>query len=160
MKKVKTITLTPLKSDGSITTLMATGYENKDWRYAISTGHYPAPMVLEVWQTDDGEQVPTDDINNDFVKYIRCGRLDGKKICNAARPKILQAVKELQANQFLRMRRLTPEEFLKFMGVSSEDVQKMQTVNTDKELYRQGGNSIVVPTIYEIFKSLLISKNK
>lgn len=158
MKKVKTITATPLKSDGSITTLMATGYEHKDLNNAISTSYYPAPMVVEVWQCEDGEQMPTNLNVDEFIRYMKCGRYRGKHIANAARPKILQAVKELQANQFLRMRRLTPAEYLKFMGVSSEDVQKMRTVNTDKELYKQGGNSIIVPTLYEIFKSLLIKK--
>lgn len=160
MKKVKTITATPLKRDGSITTLMATGYESKDLNNAISTSYYPAPMVVEVWQCEDGEQMPTNLNVDEFIRYMKCGRYRGKHIANAARPKILQAVKELQANQFIMIRHLIPVEYLAFMGVSNEDAQKMQSVNSDKELYRQGGNSIVVPTLYEIFKSLLISKNK
>lgn len=157
MKYIKTITVTPLNSDGSISTLMATGYESKDWRNAISTGWHPAPMVVEVWKAEDGE-TPEHAIGIDeFIKYMRCGRYRERKIVNAARQKILQAVRELQPDQVLRLRRLTAKEYLALMDVQSEDAEKMQSVNSDKEIYRQGGNSICVNALSEIFKSLFIN---
>lgn len=157
MKYVRTITVTPLNSDGSISTLMATGYENKDWRNAISTGWHPAPMVVEVWQCENGE-TPEHPIGIDeFIKYMRCGHYRGKKIVNAARQTILQAVKKLQPNQYIRLRRLTAKEYLALMDVTREDAEKMQSVNNDKDVYMQGGNSICVNVLRKSFESLFIN---
>lgn len=157
MKYVRTITVTPLNSDGSISTLMATGYENKDWRNAISTGWHPAPMVVEVWQCGNGE-TPEHPIGIDeFIKYMRCGRYRGKKIVNAARQTILQAVRKLQPNQYIRLRRLTAKEYLALMDVTREDAEKMQSVNNDKDVYMQGGNSICVNVLRKSFESLFIN---
>ena len=157
MKYVRTITVTPLNAEGTISTLMASGYDSKDWGNAISTGWHPAPMVVEVWEAEDGE-TPEHQIGIDvFIKYMRGGRYRGEKITNAARQTILQAVKELQPNQFIRLRRLTAKEYLALMDVSSEDAEKMQSVNDDKNVYMQGGNSICANVLTEIFKSLLIN---
>ena len=156
MKYIKTVTVTPLNADGTISTLMATGYEDKKWKYAISTGYFPAPMVLEVWEAEDGETPEHPIFMDEFIKYMKCGRYNGEHISNTARPKILQAVRELQPNQFLRLRRLTPKEYLALMDVTAEDAQKMQSVNDDEDVYMQGGNSICVNVIEKIFKSFYI----
>ena len=157
MKYVRTITVTPLNAEGTISTLMASGYDSKDWRNCISTGWHPAPMVVEVWEAEDGETAEHSIGIDEFIKYMKCGRYRGDKITNAARQTILQAVKELQPNQFIRLRRLTAKEYLALMDVSSEDAEKMQSVNDDKDVYMQGGNSICANVLTEIFKSLLIN---
>lgn len=157
MKYIKTVTGTPLNADGTISTLMASGYDSKDWRNCISTGWHPAPMVVEVWEAEDGETAEHSIGIDEFIKYMKCGRYRGDKITNAARQTILQAVKELQPNQFIRLRRLTAKEYLALMDVSSEDAEKMQSVNDDKDVYMQGGNSICANVLTEIFKSLLIN---
>ena len=157
-KYIKTVTLTPLNADGSAPTLMASSYEHKDWRNAISTSYYPAPLVVEVWEAEEGEQA--EHYTDEFVRYIRCGRYRGRKINNAARQKILQAVRELQPNQFIRLRRLTPTEYLRLMDVEDADIIKMlSTGQSDAALYKQGGNSIVVNVLEEIFKHLFINLN-
>ena len=156
MKYIKTVTVTPLNADGTISTLMATGYESKDWKNAISTGYFPAPIVVEVWQAEDGETPEHPIFMDEFIKYMKCGRYRGEHISNAARPKILQAVRELLPNQFLRLRRLTPKEYLALMDVSSEDAEKMESVNSDTDLYKHGGNSICVNVIEKIFESFYI----
>lgn len=51
-------------------------------------------------------------------------------------------------------RRLTPRETWRLMGVSDEDFEKAQTLVSATSLYKQSGNSIVVPVMEHIFKKL------
>lgn len=155
MKYIKTVTVTPLREDGAICTLMANDkYKNCTFENGLSTGYFPAPMVVEIWQAEDSETA--DDSATEFVKYLRGGRHRGEAISNSARQKILQTVRELQPNQFIRLRRLTPSEVLRFQGVTHEDAKKMQSVNTDAEVYKQAGNSICVNCLTAIFENLFI----
>lgn len=41
------------------------------------------------------------------------------------------------------------------MGFSDEDYYRAMTVTSRTQLYKQAGNSIVVPVLEEIFKELL-----
>ena len=41
------------------------------------------------------------------------------------------------------------------MGFSDEDFDKAKQVNSDTQLYKQAGNSIVVNVLEEIFKEML-----
>lgn len=53
-----------------------------------------------------------------------------------------------------RIRKLTPKECYRLMGFSDEDFEKAETVNSNTQLYRQAGNSIVVNVLEEIYKCL------
>ena len=55
-----------------------------------------------------------------------------------------------------RIRKLTPRECGRLMGVSDEDISKMAAVNSNTQLYKQFGNSIVVDVMCEMFKNLNI----
>ena len=55
----------------------------------------------------------------------------------------------------LRIRKLTPKECWRLMGFSDEDFEKVSKVNSNSQLYKQAGNSIVVNVLMEIFKKLL-----
>lgn len=57
-----------------------------------------------------------------------------------------------------RIRKLTPRECGRLMGVSDEDVSKMELVNSNTQLYKQFGNSIVVDVMCEMFKNLNIDQ--
>lgn len=57
-----------------------------------------------------------------------------------------------------RVRRLTPKECWRLMGFLDEDFEKAQQVNSNTQLYKQAGNSIVVNVLIEIFRSLLEAK--
>lgn len=59
-----------------------------------------------------------------------------------------------------RVRRLTPRECWRLMGVSDEDFDKVEGVCSKTQLYRQAGNSIVVNVLEAIFKQLLTSHIK
>ena len=54
-----------------------------------------------------------------------------------------------------RIRKLTPRESWRLMGFTDEDFEKAQEVNSDTQLYKQAGNSIVVNVLEEVFKKLL-----
>lgn len=54
----------------------------------------------------------------------------------------------------LRIRKLTPKECWRLMGFTDEEFEKAKQVNSDTQLYKQAGNSIVVNVLMEIFKNL------
>lgn len=57
-----------------------------------------------------------------------------------------------------RIRKLTPRECGRLMGVSDEDIDKMAAVNSNTQLYKQFGNSIVVDVMCAMFKNLNIQQ--
>lgn len=57
-----------------------------------------------------------------------------------------------------RIRKLTPRECGRLMGVSDEDISKMAEVNSNTQLYKQFGNSIVVDVMCAMFKNLNINQ--
>ena len=62
---------------------------------------------------------------------------------------------ELQKEGERRIRRITPKEAWRFMGFADEDLEKASKVNSNSQLYKQAGNSIVVPVLEAIFKQIL-----
>ena len=54
----------------------------------------------------------------------------------------------------LRIRKLTPKECWRLMGFDDEDFEKASQVNSNTQLYKQAGNSIVVDVIEAIIKEL------
>lgn len=57
-----------------------------------------------------------------------------------------------------RIRKLTPRECGRLMGVSDEDIDKMEAVNSNSQLYKQFGNSIVVAVMVAMFRNLNIEQ--
>lgn len=53
------------------------------------------------------------------------------------------------------LRKLTPRECWRLMGFTNEDFDKVKDINSDTQLYKQAGNSIVVPVMQEIMYTLL-----
>lgn len=53
------------------------------------------------------------------------------------------------------VRKLTPRESWRLMGFSDSDFNKVQAVNSDTQLYKQAGNSIVVNVLEAVLKNLL-----
>ena len=54
----------------------------------------------------------------------------------------------------VRIRKLTPKECWRLMGFTDEDFDKAKKVNSDSQLYKQAGNSIVVQVLEDIFREL------
>lgn len=59
-----------------------------------------------------------------------------------------------------RIRKLTPKECWRLMGISDEDFEKAQKMNSNTQLYKQAGNAIVVNVLEGIFRKLFLSKSK
>ena len=55
----------------------------------------------------------------------------------------------------VRIRQLTPKECFRLMGFSDKDFEKAKQVNSDSQLYKQAGNSIVVDVLMAIFGEML-----
>ena len=55
----------------------------------------------------------------------------------------------------LRIRKLTARECWRLMAFSDEDFDKASKVNSNAQLYKQAGNSIVVNVLEAIFKEML-----
>lgn len=55
----------------------------------------------------------------------------------------------------LRIRKLTPKECWRLMGFNDSDFEKAEQVNSNSQLYKQAGNSIVVDVLCHIFREML-----
>lgn len=55
----------------------------------------------------------------------------------------------------VRIRKLTPRECWRLMDFTDEQFEKAREVNSDSQLYKQAGNSIVVNCLYLIFKEMM-----
>lgn len=69
--------------------------------------------------------------------------------------KTLACADNMATVQNYRIRKLTPKECWRLMGFSDEDFNKAAKVNSNTQLYKQAGNSIVVNVIQAILEELL-----
>lgn len=60
----------------------------------------------------------------------------------------------------LRLRKLTPLESWRLMGFDDEDFYKAEKINSNTQLYKQAGNSIVVNVLEEILKNIFLCENE
>ena len=67
----------------------------------------------------------------------------------------LNCIDKPSVKQNLRIRKLTPKEVWRLMGFDDEDFEKAAKVNSNSQLYKQAGNSIVVNVMVEILRQLL-----
>lgn len=58
-------------------------------------------------------------------------------------------------NEDVRIRKLTPRECWRLMGFRDEDFDKTRCINSDTQLYKQAGNSIVVNVLEGIFGKMM-----
>ena len=84
---------------------------------------------------------PTPKIYTDYAPTLRAGRYGLK-------------VKECDEMNNLKIRKLTPKECWRLMGFDDEDFYKAEAVNSNTQLYKQAGNSIVVDVIEKIYEKL------
>ena len=60
----------------------------------------------------------------------------------------------------LRIRKLTPKECFRLMGFDDESFHRAESVNSNTQLYKQAGNSIVVDVLEELFCMMLDEKGE
>ena len=139
-----------IKKDGICTTLTS----------SMGTGGGYVPMIPEVVRikqaTKDG--------------YIECkvggvadlsfpdsttrrGRVqEGGDVC----PTLTATETGVHKIEKYRIRKLTPKECWRLMAFSDEDFHKAESVNSNTQLYKQAGNSIVVSVLEAIFRQMHI----
>lgn len=61
---------------------------------------------------------------------------------------------KIKEEETMRIRKLTPKECWRLMGFDDEDFYKAEAVNSNSQLYKQAGNSIVVDVIEKIYEKL------
>lgn len=84
---------------------------------------------------------PTPKIYTEYAPTLRASRYGLK-------------VKECDEMNNLKIRKLTPKECYRLMGFDDEDFYKAEAVNSNAQLYKQAGNSIVVDVIEKIYEKL------
>lgn len=57
-------------------------------------------------------------------------------------------------DDYSNVRKLTPKEYWRLMGFSDEDFEKAKAECSDTQLYKQAGNSIVVPVLEAVMRQL------
>lgn len=90
---------------------------------------------------------PVDREKAEIAKTITThpGRMEVNYICE------VQKIMDDRSN----VRKLTPRESWRLMGFSDSDFNKVQAVNSNTQLYKQAGNSIVVNVLEAVLKNLL-----
>ena len=88
----------------------------------------------------------------------RRGRVqDGGQTAPALTCHTENALRQIDVNY--RIRKLTPRECFRLMGVQEADIDKLLSSGiSNSQLYKLAGNSICVPTLAAIFKNLFINE--
>lgn len=66
-----------------------------------------------------------------------------------------EKLEELPSDAAYRIRKLTPKECWRLMGFTDSDYEKAAKVNSETQLYKQAGNSIVVNVLTAIFGQMI-----
>lgn len=67
---------------------------------------------------------------------------------------------ELEGKKF-RIRKLTPRECFRLMGVDDADIDTIQQTGISRSAqYKLAGNSIVVDVLYHIFRTMFIEEDR
>lgn len=110
-------------------------------------------LVKEATKTGYAEATVGDSINFEHPNSkTRRGRV-GKQVSQTLVTSPQQGV----VMDDLRIRYYTPKECFRLMGFSDRDYEMAAKFNSERQLYKQAGNSIVVPVLEHIIKKLLES---
>ena len=75
---------------------------------------------------------------------------------NMADQNAIELPSELKGKKF-RIRKLTPRECFRLMGVDDKDIDKIQAAGVSNSgQYKLAGNSIVVDVLFHIFRKMFI----
>lgn len=130
---------------------------------------YPESETRRGRVQDNGNTCPTLTAQNqDICRIEKVGQIsnDGSQYGTVISDKGLSATLSAGTHGYAnsciqtqyRIRKLTPRECGRLMGVSDEDISKMAAVNSSTQLYKQFGNSIVVDVMCAMFKNLNIEQ--
>ena len=107
--------------------------------------------IREATEKGYAEAVPGDSVNIAFPdSKTRRGRV-GKSVAQT----LMASGGQGTVTPCGRIRKLTPLECFRLQGFSDTMFYRAQAVNSDNQLYKQIGNAVTVPVIYEIGKKLM-----
>lgn len=107
-------------------------------------------MIKEATVKGYSEATVGDSVNISHPKSeTRRGRV-GKQIANT----LLTGEEQAVVTENYGIRKLTPRECFRLQGFPDWTFDKAQEVNSNSQLYKQAGNSVTVPVIYDIAKEL------
>ncbi|MBO5700354.1 MAG: DNA cytosine methyltransferase [Bacteroidales bacterium] len=88
---------------------------------------------------------------NDSDRFFRGGLKDMSRT--------LKGGEDAGVVQNYRIRKLTPRECFRLMGVTEENIDKIQAAGiSNAQQYKMAGNSIVVDVLYHIFRKMFVDK--
>jgi DNA (cytosine-5)-methyltransferase 1 len=112
---------------------------------------YQLKEILSIKTNEFDESITTFiEKDNIYEKSNRC------YFDNGVAPTLTSASSGEKIITDLRIRKLTPKECWRLMGFDDEDFEKAEKVNSNTQLYKQAGNSIVVNVLMAIIRNLLI----
>lgn len=129
-------------------------------------------VVVKSVYSDLEKQLFTEDgnikryIDSDIVDEFKEGQMATTSFPNGYGPRThdesicLNCIDKPSVKHNLRIRKLTPKECWRLMGFDDEDFEKASKVNSNSQLYKQAGNSIVVNVLEAILKELLLEETK
>lgn len=95
---------------------------------------------------------------NSKTRRGRVGKQVSQTITTSPQLAVIQEIKIIRYKgeniMLLKIRKLTPLECFRLMGFDDEDYLAAEKVNSNSQLYKQAGNSIVVDVIEEIYEQL------
>jgi DNA (cytosine-5)-methyltransferase 1 len=112
-------------------------YDN-ELAISVTTGFFPYYKVEEPLAYDEQNG------------YIRKDGTVGTLTTDGSSPK-----HNIRVVEGMRIRKLTPKECWRLMGFDDADFEKAARFNSNSQLYKQAGNSIVVDVLYYIFKGMM-----
>ena len=126
-------------------------YGKTNHKKMLSTTHFPRTGVLEIWHTSEQVIIP-------YKKQIEEALVDTErkfKIINASRKDIIKQINKMGPGDYFRLRRLTPREWFRFMSVEEKDIDRLVSTGvSESQLYKQGGNAIVIKTMRYLYTSI------
>ena len=91
--------------------------------------------------------------HGDIAPTIMC---QNEILVNMADQNAIELPSELKGKKF-RIRKLTPRECFRLMGVDDKDIDKIQAAGVSNSgQYKLAGNSIVVDVLFHIFRKMFI----
>lgn len=134
------------------------GEHNQNWSNAHTTARKINELILhkkvcELCGSDTNLDIHHIDGNwqNNNLDNLMC-------LCRSCHTKYEKNKDKGVSN--LRIRKLTPLETWRLMGFDDEDYERAAKVNSNTQLYKQAGNSIVVNVLEAILYNLLINTDQ
>lgn len=117
------------------------------------------PKILVINNTKKGylEATAGDGVDLAYVEQnTRRGRVQHQRTNTLTNSDSLGTV--VKEDDQLRIRKLTPLECWRLQGFTDSQFYKAQAVNSNSQLYKQAGNSVSVPVVYEVARRLELLK--